>query len=58
MKMNKIFAFAITAMLLFTQVDGGLIAYGICQTVCNVIAVGCYAVNLSLIQSSFIHEIF
>ncbi|KIY70821.1 hypothetical protein CYLTODRAFT_419349 [Cylindrobasidium torrendii FP15055 ss-10] len=34
---------AVTAITLVPAVDAGLIAYGLCQTGCNTLAVACYS---------------
>ena len=39
----KILIPSIIALLLMTQVAAGPLAYGICQTGCNALAVSCYA---------------
>ncbi|KAH6902114.1 hypothetical protein BKA70DRAFT_1307299 [Coprinopsis sp. MPI-PUGE-AT-0042] len=35
--------FTLASLALISQVNAGLIAYGICQTGCNALAVACYA---------------
>ncbi|KAK0477562.1 hypothetical protein IW261DRAFT_1565876 [Armillaria novae-zelandiae] len=40
---SPIFAFLFTALALAPQAYAGPIAYGICQTGCNVLAVACYS---------------
>lgn len=40
--MNKV-TFAVYFFLLFSTVYAGPLAYGICQTGCNALAVACYA---------------
>ncbi|KAK0204044.1 hypothetical protein DFS33DRAFT_1336384 [Desarmillaria ectypa] len=43
MRLSPIFAFLVTSLALAPQAYAGPIAYGICQTGCNVVAVACYA---------------
>lgn len=42
--MKKLIAI-LALMILISQVNAGPLAYGICQTGCNVLAVACYAVS-------------
>ncbi|KAK0480870.1 hypothetical protein IW261DRAFT_1475037 [Armillaria novae-zelandiae] len=43
MRLSPIFTFLVTSLALAPQAYAGPIAYGICQTGCNVVAVACYA---------------
>ncbi|KAK0496260.1 hypothetical protein EDD18DRAFT_200744 [Armillaria luteobubalina] len=43
MRLSPIFTFLATSLALAPQAYAGPIAYGICQTGCNVLAVACYA---------------
>ncbi|KAK0232409.1 hypothetical protein EDD85DRAFT_108986 [Armillaria nabsnona] len=43
MRLSPILTFLVTSVALAPQAHAGPIAYGICQTGCNVVAVACYA---------------
>ncbi|KAG7446823.1 uncharacterized protein BT62DRAFT_931391 [Guyanagaster necrorhizus] len=43
MRLSRVFAFLATSLALAPQAHAGPIAYGICQTGCNGMAVACYA---------------
>ncbi|PBK70936.1 hypothetical protein ARMSODRAFT_934503 [Armillaria solidipes] len=43
MRLSPILTFLVTSLALAPQAHAGPIAYGICQTGCNVLAVACYA---------------
>ncbi|KAK0211506.1 hypothetical protein IW262DRAFT_1468047 [Armillaria fumosa] len=43
MRLSPIFTFLVTSLTLAPQAYAGPIAYGLCQTGCNVVVVACYA---------------
>lgn len=50
--MKTAIAIILIVSILISQAHGGLLAYGICQTGCNAVAVACYGVSCSELQST------